>query len=169
MEIDIRTLPPAERHRAIHLRLEELEPGRTLRVVNDHDPRPVRYELEDAHPGCFTWTYVECGPQTWRVDVLKTHDFEPFEDVDLLADSPGLRIAQIRVPAGAKERVMNFAGGAALIFDEGAGMLEVSGRRRAIAAGTVEIVCPGETCTVSAATELHAYVAIAKQPSNDTK
>ncbi len=164
MQVDIRTLPPAERHRAIHLCLEELEPGRALRLVSDHDPRPVRHELEGAHPGCFTWTYVESGPQMWRVDILKTHDFEPFEDVDLLADSPALRVFQIRAPAGAKERAFCFAGSAALIFNEGAGMLEVSGRRRAIAVGIVEIVGAGEPCTVSAVTDLHAYVVIAKEP-----
>lgn len=169
MEADIRTLPLGEKHRAIHLRLEELEPGRTLRIVNDRDPRPLRHELEDAHPGCFTWTYVESGPEAWRVDILKTHDFEPSEALDLLADGPGLRVAQIRVPAGTKDRMITFPGSAALIFDEGAGMLEVSGRRRAVAAGTVEIVCPGETCSISAATELHAYVAIAKEPTDNTR
>lgn len=147
----------------MELRLEQLESGATLRIVSDHDPRTVRYGLEDTHPGCFTWTYVESGPITWRVDILKAHGFEPFEDEDLLADSPRLRIFQIRVRGGAKERVLSFADSAALIFDRGAGMLEESGRRRAIAAGTVEIVSAGETCTVSAATDLHAYVAIAKE------
>lgn len=169
MEADIRAFSLGEKHRAIHLRLEELEPGRTLRVVNDCDPRQLRVELEDAHPGCLTWTYVESGPEAWRVDILKTHDFEPSETLDLLADGPGLRIAQIRVLAGTKGRIMTFPGSAALIFDQGAGMLEVSGRRRAVAVGIVEMVCPGETCSISAATELHAYVAIATEPANTSR
>lgn len=162
MEVDIRVLAPAEGRRAVQRGLRELELGRTLRIVSDHDLRSLRHELEGAHPGCFAWNYVESGPQTWHVDILKTHDFEPLDELDLLADSPGLRIAQIRVPAGGTKRDMKFAGGAALIFDEGVGLLEVSDHRRAIAVGTVEIVRPGETCTISAATELHAYVAMAK-------
>jgi uncharacterized protein (DUF2249 family) len=170
MEVDIRALPPAEKHRTIRLRLEELEPGSTLRIINDHDPQSLRYELEDAHPGCFTWAYVESGPQTWRVDILKTHRFEPFEDVDLLADSPEFRIARIRVPAGTTRDMMKCTSAMALIFDEGVGMLEVSGRRpRAIAAGTVEVLCFGETCALLASTELHAYVAITKQPISGKK
>jgi uncharacterized protein (DUF2249 family) len=162
MEIDIRVLAPTESRHAVHLGLRELGLGRTLRIISDHDLRSLRHELERTHPGCFAWTYVESSPHAWQVDILKTHDFEPFDELDLLADSPGLRIAQIRVPAGGTKREMGFAGGAALIFDEGAGLLEVSGRRSAIAVGTVEIVCPGERCTVSAATDLHAYVAMVK-------
>lgn len=162
MEVDIRVLAPREGRHAVNVGLRELELGKTLRIVSDNDPRSLRHELEHTHPGCFAWTYVESGPQTWQVDILKTHDFESLDELDLLADSPGLWIAQVRVPAGGTKREMKFAGSAALIFDEGAGLLEVSGHRRAIAAGTVEVVCPGETCAISAATELHAYVAIAK-------
>lgn len=54
----------------------------------------------------------------WRVDILKTHNFEPFEGVDLLANSPRLRVFQIRAPAGAK-RAFFFSGSAGLIFNEG--------------------------------------------------
>ena len=125
MQVDVRPLSPIERPRAIYLRLAELEPGATLRIVSDYDPRTIRHELEDSHPGCFAWRYVESGPQTWRVDILKTHAFEPLDDIDLLADSPRFRIFQIRLPRGPTERVISFAGSAALIFDQGAGMLRI--------------------------------------------
>ena len=163
VELDVRTLARAQKHRTIRLRLEELDAGSTLRLINDHDPRPLRRELADAYPGHFTWTYVESGPQTWRVDILKTEVFEPHEDIELLADSLALRVGQIRVVAGMTTGVMSFAGTAALIFDEGTGVLEISSRLRAGAVGTVEIICPTEICTISASTAVHAYVAIAKE------
>lgn len=75
-----------------------------------------------------------------------------------------MRVSQIRAPAGAKVRAFCFAGNAALIFNEGAGVLEVSGRSRAMAVGIVEIVGAGEPCAMSAVTDLHAYVVIAKEP-----
>ena len=163
VELDVRTLARAQKHRTIRLRLEQLDAGNTLRLVNDHDPRPLRHELEDAYPGHFTWTYVESGPQTWRVDILKTEVRETREDIELLADSLALRVGQIRVPAGVTTGVMNFTGTAALLFDEGTGVLEISGRPRAVAVGTVEIICSTEICAISASTALHAYVAIAKE------
>jgi uncharacterized protein (DUF2249 family) len=163
VELDVRTLARAQKHRTIRLRLEQLDTGNTLQLINDHDPRPLRHELEDAYPGHFTWTYVESGPRTWRVDIQKTEGFEPHEDIELLADSLTLRVGQIRVPAGVTTGVMNFTGSAVLIFDEGTGVLEISSRPRPVAAGTLEIICPTETCTISASTALHAYVAIAKE------
>lgn len=163
VELDARTLARPQKHRTIRERLEQLDTGNTLRLINDHDPRPLRHELEDAYPGHFTWTYVESGPQTWRVDILKTQIFTACDDIDLVADSLALRVGEIRVPAGVTTDRMNFAGTAALIFDEGTGVLEISSRARPVAVGTVEIICPTEICTISASTALHVYVAIVKE------
>lgn len=44
--IDVREIPPAERHGKIHDAFEELEAGESLRIVNDHDPKPLFYEFE---------------------------------------------------------------------------------------------------------------------------
>ena len=38
-------------------------------LVNDHDPKPLRYQFEAEHTGQFTWDYLEAGPQTWRVRI----------------------------------------------------------------------------------------------------
>ncbi|MFB6141547.1 MAG: DUF2249 domain-containing protein [Halosimplex sp.] len=44
--LDIRDVPPPERHPMIHEAFEELESGETLRIVNDHEPRPLFYEFQ---------------------------------------------------------------------------------------------------------------------------
>ena len=44
--LDLRPLPPPERHRRVHEQLDGLAPGETLELVNDHRPSPLRYELE---------------------------------------------------------------------------------------------------------------------------
>lgn len=44
--LDVRDIPPRERHSTIHERFEELEPGETLTLVNDHEPKPLFYEFQ---------------------------------------------------------------------------------------------------------------------------
>lgn len=70
-ELDVRIIPPREKHPTIHARLHELAVGDVMTIVNDHDPRPLRFELEADHPNCFGWEYVEAGPETWRVEIRR--------------------------------------------------------------------------------------------------
>ncbi len=70
-ELDVPALPPREKHPTIFARLRALKPGETLRIVNDHDPRPLRFELEADCPGAYSWTYVDAGPEVWRVDLTR--------------------------------------------------------------------------------------------------
>jgi len=44
--LDLRDVPPAERHPKIHDAFEDLESGETLRIVNDHEPKPLFYEFQ---------------------------------------------------------------------------------------------------------------------------
>lgn len=70
--LDVRPMPPAVRHETIFERLDALDTGETLRLVNDHDPVPLRYQLEATRPDQFRWEYVEKGPEEWAVDITKT-------------------------------------------------------------------------------------------------
>ncbi|WP_435183711.1 DUF2249 domain-containing protein [Halobellus sp. EA9] len=44
--LDLRDVPPAERHPKIHEAFAELESGETLELVNDHEPKPLFYEMQ---------------------------------------------------------------------------------------------------------------------------
>ncbi|WP_436932183.1 DUF2249 domain-containing protein [Halosimplex halobium] len=44
--LDIRDVPPPERHPMIHEAFEDLASGETLRIVNDHEPKPLFYEFQ---------------------------------------------------------------------------------------------------------------------------
>ena len=48
-----------------------LAPGASFVLVNDHDPKPLYYQLEAEHPKQFSWTYLEQGPAVWRVEIGK--------------------------------------------------------------------------------------------------
>ncbi|MBE7733542.1 DUF2249 domain-containing protein [Devosia faecipullorum] len=65
--IDVRTIPPRERHPQIFAKANGLAVGKSFVIVNDHDPRPLHYQLQAEYPGQFSWTYLEAGPDVWRV------------------------------------------------------------------------------------------------------
>ncbi|MGO9007234.1 MAG: DUF2249 domain-containing protein [Beijerinckiaceae bacterium] len=70
-QIDVRSLVPAQRHEKIFRLVDELTPGTSFVLVNDHDPKPLYYQLEAEHPKEFSWTYLEKGPVVWRVEIGK--------------------------------------------------------------------------------------------------
>lgn len=70
-ELDIRDLVPSRRHSTIFENLVRLAPGKSLVLVNDHDPRPLRHQLDDQYPGQFVWTYRQQGPAVWRVEIAR--------------------------------------------------------------------------------------------------
>lgn len=69
--VDVRTLVPAERHRKIFELVNQLAPSASFVLVNDHDPKPLYYQLEAEYPKQFSWDYLERGPQVWRVEIGK--------------------------------------------------------------------------------------------------
>lgn len=44
--LDLRDVPPAKRHPKIHDAFADLESGQSLRIVNDHEPKPLFYEFQ---------------------------------------------------------------------------------------------------------------------------
>ncbi|HRP18143.1 MAG TPA: DUF2249 domain-containing protein [Ginsengibacter sp.] len=68
-EIDVRQLIPIKRHEKIFQLVDALAPGASFVLVNDHDPKPLYYQLQAEHPNQFSWTYVEQGPSVWRVKI----------------------------------------------------------------------------------------------------
>jgi uncharacterized protein (DUF2249 family) len=71
MQLDVRVIPPREKHPTIFQTFEALEPGASFVLVNDHDPFPLRFQFEAERSGQFGWEYLEQGPQVWRVEISK--------------------------------------------------------------------------------------------------
>lgn len=69
--IDVRSLVPAQRHAKIFNLVDALKPGTSFILVNDHDPKPLYYQLEAEYPRQFSWIYVQQGPDVWRVEIAK--------------------------------------------------------------------------------------------------
>ncbi|WP_428420720.1 DUF2249 domain-containing protein [Methylibium sp.] len=69
--LDVRSIPPRERHPLIFSTFQSLRPGATLELVNDHDPAPLRPQFQACSPGEFEWSYLQAGPVVWRVQIVK--------------------------------------------------------------------------------------------------
>lgn len=57
------------KHQTIFQVFEGLKPGKSFIIHNDHDPKPVFYQLQSMHGDVFTWEYLEQGPQWWDIRV----------------------------------------------------------------------------------------------------
>jgi uncharacterized protein (DUF2249 family) len=67
--LDVRSEPPARRHELIFDTFGALAAGDGFELVNDHDPKPLYYQLEAEQTGRFSWEYLEQGPEVWRVRI----------------------------------------------------------------------------------------------------
>lgn len=70
-ELDVRVIPPREKHPAIFSKVDALKAGDSLVIINDHDPKPLKYQLDAEHPGNFGWEYEANGPELWRVRITR--------------------------------------------------------------------------------------------------
>jgi uncharacterized protein (DUF2249 family) len=69
--IDVRDIAPRQRHPLIFSTFAALPAGEAMRIVNDHDPKPLYYQFAAEQPGAFEWEYLENGPDVWRVAITK--------------------------------------------------------------------------------------------------
>lgn len=69
--IDVRSIPPRERHPLIFSTFDSLTVGSSFQLVNDHDPKPLYYQFQAEKPASFNWDYLEAGPEVWRVSITK--------------------------------------------------------------------------------------------------
>lgn len=70
--LDVRDEIPKRRHELIFEAFADLTPGSAYVLVNDHDPKPLYYQLQAEHSGEFSWDYLEMGPDVWRVRIART-------------------------------------------------------------------------------------------------
>ncbi len=71
MELDLRPMPPFERHEKIFQMWDALSSGETLRITNDHDPKPLHYQFEAEYKNQYAWEYEQEGPKDWIVKIKK--------------------------------------------------------------------------------------------------
>ena len=66
-ELDARAVPHAIRHATIFGALDGVPPGGGLVLVAPHDPLPLLAQVAERYDGAFTTSYLERGPEAWRL------------------------------------------------------------------------------------------------------
>ena len=70
-ELDARAIPHAIRHATIFGALDGVRAGKGMVLVAPHDPLPLLAQLEQRTPGGFEVTYLERGPEAWRLSLVR--------------------------------------------------------------------------------------------------
>jgi uncharacterized protein (DUF2249 family)/quercetin dioxygenase-like cupin family protein len=70
-EIDLCLLPRSERHPLVFEAFDRLAVGQSILIFNDHDPQPLRMQIEQMRGGEMGWEYVERGPDTFCVRLTR--------------------------------------------------------------------------------------------------
>ena len=72
VRLDVRPVEPKDRFQTIMAAYDALDPGATLDLVVDHDPKCMYYTLEATRgEDAFAFEYLENGPEVWRVAVTR--------------------------------------------------------------------------------------------------
>lgn len=69
--IDVRRIPPPQRHPLVFGSFDALPRGAALELVNDHDPVPLHFQFERQRSGQFRWDYLLAGPELWHVRISR--------------------------------------------------------------------------------------------------
>lgn len=92
--LNVTLIEPRLKHPTIFVRFDELVAGESLTIHNDHDPKPLYYQLLGERGNIFNWEYLEQGPQLWRVKITKKLLGEGDETLGEIA-SKDLRKAEV--------------------------------------------------------------------------
>jgi len=83
--LNVTLLEPRQKHPTIFVRFDELNEGEYLIIHNDHDPKPLYYQLLGERGNIFTWEYLEQGPEWWKVKISKRITGESDETLGQIA------------------------------------------------------------------------------------
>jgi regulator of cell morphogenesis and NO signaling len=92
--LNVTLLEPRQKHPTIFVRFDELEEGEHLTIHNDHDPKPLYYQLLGERGNIFIWEYLEEGPEWWKVRISKKISGQHDETLGQIA-AKDLRKAQV--------------------------------------------------------------------------
>ena len=92
--LNVTLLEPRQKHPTIFVRFDELAEGESLTIHNDHDPKPLYYQLLGERGNIFTWEYLEQGPEWWKVKITKRISGEDDETLGQIA-AKDLRKAEV--------------------------------------------------------------------------
>ena len=69
--LDVTQIEPRLKHPTIFQKFDALSGGEAFVIHNDHDPKPLYYQMVAERGETFDWEYLEEGPEIWEVKISK--------------------------------------------------------------------------------------------------
>lgn len=69
--INVIELEPKLKHPTIFDKFDKTSEGEAFIINNDHDPKPLYYQMLAERGPVFSWEYLENGPEIWQVKISK--------------------------------------------------------------------------------------------------
>jgi uncharacterized protein (DUF2249 family)/quercetin dioxygenase-like cupin family protein len=69
--LDLRQIPRPMRHSMVLDAFDTLSVGDSFILVNDHDPQPLRMQIEKMRDGEMRWEYIERGPEAFHIHITR--------------------------------------------------------------------------------------------------
>ena len=186
-EIDVRGLPPHERHGKVLELFDTLKPGEALLVVNDHEPVHLvafmKHERRDFDAGTYSayerkpgewvgaFTKREGAPENGAVPIITSFNKErqysdsSFSPVPVYS-APSYRVLATYIRAG--QFIPVHSPGTDLIFvvQSGRGTMIAGSEKREVSPGDIIIVPRGVRRGVLAETDMEALHVVSPPPSD---
>jgi len=84
-ELDLRDTPRPQRHPLVFTAFDRLAEGESFVLINDHDPQPLRRQIERMREGEVAWEYIERAPELFRIRITRVREEK--------TESPGMRVS----------------------------------------------------------------------------
>lgn len=125
--LEVFNIEPRLKHPIIFDHFDALDSGESFIIKNDHDPKPLYYQLLGERGKDLIWNYLESGPEYWQVRLGKPLESETLETVGHIA-AKDIRKAEVLKQLG-----VDFCCGGKQTLKEAAhsvGLDEIELRRR---------------------------------------
>ncbi|GAA4168065.1 iron-sulfur cluster repair di-iron protein [Sphingobacterium ginsenosidimutans] len=125
--LEVFNIEPRLKHPTIFDHFDALDSGESFIIKNDHDPKPLYYQLLGERGKDLIWNYLESGPEYWQVRLGKPLESETLETVGNIA-AKDIRKAEVLKQLG-----VDFCCGGKQTLKEAAhsvGLDEIELRRR---------------------------------------
>ncbi|QRQ59812.1 iron-sulfur cluster repair di-iron protein [Sphingobacterium multivorum] len=125
--LEVFNMEPRLKHPTIFDHFDALDSGESFIIKNDHDPKPLYYQLLGERGKDLIWNYLESGPEYWQVRLGKPLESETLETVGHIA-AKDIRKAEVLKQLG-----VDFCCGGKQTLKEAAhsvGLDEIELRRR---------------------------------------
>lgn len=92
--LNVTVIEPRLKHPTIFQKFDSLNGGEAFIIHNDHDPKPLYYQLLAERGQIFNWEYLESGPKLWQVKICKRKEGQDEETIGELV-AKDFRKAQV--------------------------------------------------------------------------